>query len=48
MRTTTILTAFAFLALMILSNGWILGLTGATGSPVQSTVSIYDLGHLPI
>jgi len=47
MRTTTILTAFALLALMILSNGWILGLTEATGSPSQGTLSIYalDVGH---
>jgi hypothetical protein len=48
MRTTSILTVVAVvLALLIVAKSRTVGLTEATGSPVQNTVSIYDLdvGH---
>ena len=48
MRTTSILTVVAVvLARLIVAKSRTVGLTEATGSPVQNTVSIYDLdvGH---
>ena len=48
MRTTSILTVVAVvLALLIVAKSRTAGLTEATGSPQQNTVSIYDLsgGH---
>jgi len=48
MRTTSMLTVVAVvLALLIVAKSRTVGLTEATGSPVQNTVSIYDLdvGH---
>ena len=48
MRTTTIATvATVVLALLIVAKTRTVGLTEATGNPVQNTMSIYDLdvGH---
>ena len=48
MRTTSILTVVAVvLALLIVAKSRTVGLTEATGSPVQNTMSTYDLdvGH---
>ena len=48
MRTTAIATvAVVVLALLIVAKTKTVALTEATGSPVQNTVSIYDLdvGH---
>jgi|GEM_PF-1106181 hypothetical protein len=48
MRTTSILTVVAVvLALLIVAKSRTVGLTEATGGPLQNTVSIYDLdvGH---
>ena len=48
MRTTTIATvAVVVLALLIVAKTKTVALTEATGSPVQNTVSTYDLhvGH---
>jgi hypothetical protein len=44
MRTTTI-AATVVLALLIMAKSRTVGLNEATGNPVQSTISIYDLGH---
>ena len=44
MRTTTIATvATVVLALLIVAKTRTVGLTQATGNPVQNTMSIYDL-----
>jgi hypothetical protein len=44
MRTTSILTVVAVvLALLIVAKSRTVGLTEATGNPVQNTMSIYDL-----
>ena len=48
MRTTSIIAVVAVvLALLIVAKSRTVGLTEATGNPVQSTMSIYDLdvGH---
>jgi hypothetical protein len=46
MRTTSIATlATVVLALLIVAKSRTVGLNEATGNPVQSTISIYDLGH---
>ena len=42
-RTTTIATLAIVLALVIVAKSRTVGLTEATGSPLQNTVSIYDL-----
>ena len=44
MRTTSIIAVVAVvLALLIVAKSRTVGLTEATGNPVQSTMSIYDL-----
>ena len=48
MRTTSIITVVAVVfALLVVAKSRTVGVTEATGNPVQNTMSIYDLdvGH---